>query len=219
MNMHERIMAGKLFTDMCEGMPEERSEAKKRMIAFNATTPDSIDERMRIQKEMLHEDSGESWIEPPFYFCYGRHIILGEGTYVNFNCNFVDDGMITVGKNVLFGPAVTIATVGHPIRPDMREYMYTDPVTIGDNVWIGENVTICPGVTIGENSVIGAGSVVVKDIPANVIAVGNPCRVLREIGEKDQEYYYRDRKIDPEDLKEEAELREGRTEKAASTPR
>jgi len=207
MNMHERIMAGKLFTDMCEGLPQERDEAKKRMIAFNLTTPDTIEERLRIQKDMLHEDSGSVWIEPPFYFCYGRHIILGEGTYVNFNCNFVDDGMITVGRNVLFGPAVTIATVGHPIRPDMREYMYTDPVTIGDNVWIGENVTICPGVTIGENSVIGAGSVVVKDIPANVIAVGNPCRVLREIGQKDQEYYYRDRKIDPEDLKEEAELR------------
>ena len=209
MNMHERIMAGKLFTDMCEGMPQERDEAKKRMIAFNATTPDTLEERLRIQKEMLHESSGDAWIEPPFYFCYGRHIIMGEGTYVNFNCNFVDDGMITVGKNVLFGPAVTIATVGHPIRPDMREYMYTDPVTICDNVWIGENVTICPGVTIGENSVIGAGSVVVKDIPANVIAVGNPCRVLREIGEKDMEYYYRDRKIDPDDLKEEAELRKG----------
>ncbi|MBR3017467.1 MAG: galactoside O-acetyltransferase [Clostridia bacterium] len=209
MNMHERIMAGKLFTDMCEGMPQERDEAKKRMIAFNSTTPDTLEERLRIQKEMLHPSSGEAWIEPPFYFCYGRHIIMGEGTYVNFNCNFVDDGMITVGKNVLFGPAVTIATVGYPIRPDMREYMYTDPVTIGDNVWIGENVTICPGVTIGENSVIGAGSVVVKDIPANVIAVGNPCRVLREIGEKDMEYYYRDRKIDPEDLKEEAELRKG----------
>ncbi len=209
MNMHERIMAGKLFTDMCEGLPEERDEAKKRMIAFNLTTPDTLDERLRIQKEMLHEKSGEAWIEPPFYFCYGRHIILGEGTYVNFNCNFVDDGMITVGKNVMFGPAVTIATVGHPLRPDMREYMYTDPVTICDNVWIGENVTICPGVTIGENSVIGAGSVVVKNIPANVVAVGNPCRVLREIGEKDMEYYYRDRKIDPEDLKEEAELRKG----------
>ena len=207
MNMHERIMAGKLFTDMCEGLPEERDEAKKRMIAFNLTTPDTLEERLCIQKEMLHESSGEAWIEPPFYFCYGRHIILGEGTYVNFNCNFVDDGMITVGKNVLFGPAVTIATVGHPIRPDMREYMYTDPVTICDNVWIGENVTICPGVTIGENSVIGAGSVVVKNIPANVIAVGNPCRVLREIGEKDMEYYYRDRRIVPADLKEEAELR------------
>ena len=209
MNMHERIMAGKLFTDMCEGLPEERDGAKKRMIAFNLTTPDTLDERLRIQKEMLHEKSGEAWIEPPFYFCYGRHIILGEGTYVNFNCNFVDDGMITVGKNVMFGPAVTIATVGHPLRPDMREYMYTDPVTICDNVWIGENVTICPGVTIGENSVIGAGSVVVKNIPANVVAVGNPCRVLREIGEKDMEYYYRDRKIDSEDLKEEAELRKG----------
>lgn len=207
MNMHERILAGKLFTDMCEGLPQERDDAKRRMIAFNKTTPDSIDERLRIQKEMLNEASGDAWIEPPFYFCYGRHITLGEGTYVNFNCNFVDDGLITVGKNVLFGPAVTIATVGHPIRPDMREYMYTDPVTIDDNVWIGENVTICPGVHIGENSVIGAGSVVVKDIPTNVIAVGNPCRVLREISEKDMKFYYRDRIIDPEDLKEEAELR------------
>ena len=101
-------------------------------------------------------------------------------------------------------PAVDENGVAFPQRD-----MHTDPVTIGDNVWIGENVTICPGVTIGENSVIDAGSVVVKDIPANVIAVGNPCRVLREIGEKDMEYYYRDRKIDPEDLKEEAELRKG----------
>ena len=208
MNMHERIMNGKLFTDMCEGMPQERDDAKRRMIRFNATTPDTIEERMKIAKEMLHEDSSENiWIEPPFYFCYGRHIVIGDGTYINFNCNFVDDGMIKVGKNCLFGPAVTIATVGHPIRPDMREYMYVDHVTIEDNVWIGENVTICPGVTIGENSVIGAGSVVVKDIPANSIAVGNPCKVLREIGEKDQEYYYRDRKIDKDDLAEEARLR------------
>ena len=209
MTMHERIMNGKLFTDMCEGLPQERSDAKKRMIAFNQTTPDELEERFSIQKDMLHESSGDAWIEPPFYFCYGRHIILGEGTYLNFNCNFVDDGMINVGKNVLFGPAVTIATVGHPIRPDMREYMYTDPVTIRDNVWIGENVTICPGVTIGENSVIGAGSVVTKDIPANVVAVGNPCRVLREINERDQEYYYRDRRIDPQDLAEESKLRKG----------
>ena len=207
MNMHERIMAGKLFTDMCEGMPKERNQAKRRMIAFNATTPDTLEERFRIQKEMLNENSGEVWIEPPFYFCYGRHITLGEGTYVNFNCNFVDDGLITVGKNVMFGPAVTIATVGHPIRPDLRELMYTAHVTICDNVWIGENVTICPGVTIGENSVIGAGAVVTKDIPANCIAVGNPARVLREINEQDMEYYYKDRKIDPDDLAEEQALR------------
>lgn len=166
MNMHERIMAGRLFTDKCEGMPEERNQAKRRMIAFNATTPDTLEERFRIQKEMLNENSGQAWIEPPFYFCYGRHITLGEGTYVNFNCNFVDDGLITVGKNVMFGPAVTIATVGHPIRPDLREFMYTDHVTICDNVWIGENVTICPGITIGENSVIGAVPLVSAGAPA-----------------------------------------------------
>ena len=208
MNMHERIMAGKLFTDMCEGMPEERNEAKRRMIAFNATGPDDIPERKRIQKEMLNEASGDAWIEPPIYFCYGKHITVGAGTYINFNCNFVDDGKITIGKYVMFGPGVSIATVGHPIRPDMRGLMYTDHVTIEDNVWIGENVTICPGVTIGENSVIGAGAVVTKDIPANCIAVGNPARVLREINEHDMEYYYKDRKIDPEDLAEEMSLRE-----------
>lgn len=202
-------MSGKLFTDMCEGLPKERDDAKKRMIAFNATTPDQIDERMRIVKEMLHEESGDVWIEPPLYFCYGKHIILGEGTYINFNCNFVDDGMIRIGKRCVIGPAVTIATVGHPIRPDMREYMYTDPVTIGDDVWLGAGVIICPGVTVGNGCVIGAGSVVVRDIPDNCVAVGNPCRVIRPIGERDQQHYYRDRKIDAADLAQEAKLREG----------
>ena len=206
MNMHERIMSGKLFTDMCEGLPEERDEAKRKMIAFNATTPDEIEKRTEIQKSMLNEKSGYAWIEPPFFFCYGTHIILGEGCYVNFNCNFVDDGMIEVGAGTMFGPAVTIATVGHPLRPDMRGYMYTDPVKIGENCWIGENATICPGVTIGDNAVIGAGAVVTKDIPANCVAVGNPARVLREFDEHDQKYYYKDRLIDPEDLAEEAAL-------------
>ncbi len=207
MNMHERIMSGKLFTDMCEGMPEERDQAKQFMIAFNATTPDTLEERFRIQKELLNKKNGSAWIEPPIYFCYGKHITLGEGTYVNFNCNFVDDGLITVGKKVMFGPAVTIATVGHPIRPDLRGLMYTDHVTICDNVWIGENVTICPGVTIGENSAIGAGAVVTRDIPENSIALGNPARVLREINERDMEYYYNDRKIEQDDLAEEQALR------------
>ena len=107
----------------------------------------------------------------------------------------------------MFGPAVTIATVGHPINPKMREYMYTDPVTIGNDCWIGGNVTICPGVTIGDNTVIGTGSVVTKDIPANCVAAGNPCRVIREINESDEKYYYKDRPILAEDLAEEAELR------------
>lgn len=123
------------------------------------------------------------WVEPPFYCCYGTNITIGEGSYLNFNCNFVDDGKIIIGKKVMFGPAVTIATVGHPVNPKMREYMYTDPVTIEDNCWIGAGTTICPGVHIGENSVIGAGSVVVHDIPANSVAAGNPCKVIREIGE------------------------------------
>ena len=206
MTMKERIMSGLLFTDYCEGMPAERVQAKKRMKAFNETDTEQTKERMKLMKEIFGEPV-EAWIEPPFYFCYGRHISVGRGTYINFNCNFVDDGLITIGEKVMFGPAVTIATVGHPINPDMREYMYTDHVRICDNCWIGANVTICPGVTIGENTVIGAGSVVTKDIPANCIAVGNPCRVVRTINENDEMYYYKNRRIDPEDLKEEAELR------------
>lgn len=206
MNMHERIMSGKLFTDMCEGMPEERLQAKKLMKQFNDLEPDDFEKRVSLMEEMLGEGK-ECWIEPPLYFCYGKHIKIGEGSYINVNCNFIDDGMITIGKKVMFGPAVTIATVGHPINPDMREYMYTAPVTISDNCWIGAGVTICPGVTIGENSVIGAGSVVIHDIPANSIAVGNPCRVIRGINEHDKEYYYKDRKTTKRDLEEEAALR------------
>lgn len=124
------------------------------------------------------------------------------------NCNFIDDGLIEIGDRVMFGPGVTIATVGHPINPQLREYMYTDPVKIGKNCWIGANVTICPGVTIGDNSVIGAGSVVLQDIPENSVAGGNPCRVLRPISEKDMKYYYKDREIDEKDLQEERNLRE-----------
>lgn len=206
MTMHERIMSGMLFTDMCEGMPKERLQAKKLMKKFNDSEPDDFAGREELLKEILKEGEG-AWIEPPFYFCYGKHISIGKDSYLNVNCNFIDDGEIIIGKKVMFGPAVTIATVGHPIDPDLRGYMYTAPVRIGDNVWIGANVTICPSVTIGENSVIGAGSVVIHDIPANCIAVGNPCKVVREIDERDKEFYYKDRKIDAEDLKEEARLR------------
>lgn len=206
MTMRERIHSGKLFTDYCEGLPEDRTEAKRRMKALNETGPDDLERRRELLTEIFGQETN-AWIEPPFYFCYGRNISIGEGSYLNFNCNFVDDGKITIGKKVMFGPAVTIATVGHPIHPDMREYMYTDPVTIGDNCWIGGNVTICPGVTIGKNSVIGAGSVVIHDIPENSVAVGNPCRVIRQINEQDEKYYYKDRVIDKEDLEEERKLR------------
>ena len=207
MNMHERIMNGYLFTDMCEGMPKERTEAKVKMTAFNASSPTDPEARAKMLEDMLGLGK-EIWVEPPFYFCYGTHIYIGKGSYLNFNCNFVDDGKITIGEAVMFGPSVTIATVGHPIRPDLRGYMYTAPVVIEDNCWIGGGAVICPGVTIGKNSVIGAGSVVTQDIPANSVAVGNPCRVLRPIGPEDQEFYFRDRRIDPDDLAEEARLRE-----------
>lgn len=206
MTMRERIASVKLFTDYCEGLPEDRSNAKRRMMAFNTIGPDNLEERVRLMNEIFGKET-KAWIEPPFYFCYGTNIEIGEGTYLNFNCNFVDDTKIIIGKNVLFGPAVTIATVGHPINPNYREYMYADPVKVGDNCWIGAGSIICPGVTIGENSVIGAGSVVTKDIPANSVAVGNPCKVLRTINEHDLKYYYKDREITQEDLDEEASLR------------
>lgn len=206
MTMRERIASGKLFTDYVEGLPEDRANAKRRMIAFNATGPDTLQERFKLINEIFGKET-KAWIEPPFYFCYGTNIELGESTYINFNCNFVDDTKIIIGNRVMFGPAVTIATVGHPINPNYREYMYAEPVIIEDNCWIGAGSIICPGVTIGENSVIGAGSVVTKDIPANSVAVGNPCRVLRTINEQDMKYYYKDREITQEDLDEEARLR------------
>lgn len=206
MTMRERIADGKLFTDYCEGLPEDRVHCKKRMIAFNNTSPEDRDERVAAMRELFGKRT-DAWIEPPFYCCYGYNISIGEGSYLNFNCNFVDDGKITIGKSMMFGPAVTIATLGHPIDSELRGYMYTDPVNIGDNCWIGTGVTICPGVSIGENTVIGAGSVVINDIPVNCVAVGNPCKVIREIGECDKKYYYKDREITEEDLEEERKSR------------
>ena len=127
---------------------------------------------------------------------------MGNNVYGNFYLTVVDDGNIYIGDNVMFGPNVTIATANHPILPELREkgLQYNKDVHIGKNVWIGAGVVIVPGITIGNDSVIGAGSVVVKDIPANVVAVGNPCRVLREISQHDREYFYRNERIDWENL-------------------
>lgn len=209
MTMRERMANGQLFTDHCEGLPEDRVNAKKRMIAFNQTSPVEVELRTQLQTEIFGRET-KVWIEPPFYFCYGTHIEIGDGSYINFNCNFVDDTSIVIGKKVLFGPGVTIATTSHPIHPDYRDYMYAKPVYIEDNCWIGAGAIIGPGVTIGKNSVIGAGSVVTKDIPADSVAVGNPCRVIREITEQDRKYYDKDKEITAEDLAEEAQLRGGK---------
>ncbi len=209
MTMRERMEKGLLFTDMCEGLPRRRAAAKNLMKAYNETDHEDMEGRQKLISQMIDAE-GSVCIEPPFYFIYGKNIHLGDGTFINMNCSFIDDGKISVGKNVLFGPGVTVVTVGHPVNPEMREYMYTDPVTIEDNAWIGAAVTICPGVTIGRNAVVGAGSVVTRDIPADSVAVGNPCRVTRQIGERDREYYYKDRKISEKDLEAEARLRENK---------
>lgn len=206
MTMRERIESGKLFTDYCEGLPEARTKCKMNLTEFNSTLSNNPSARYDAMTKLFGKNT-KAWIEPPFYCCYGVNITIGEGSYLNFNCNFIDDGKIIIGEKVMFGPAVNIATVGHPINPNMREYMYTVPVIIEDNCWIGAGVTICPGVTIGKNSVIGAGSVVVHDIPADSVAVGNPCKVTRKIDENDKKFYYKDRKITKEDLEEEQKLR------------
>lgn len=170
---------------------------------YNATRPLEGEKRERLLKEMFAEFGQGSYIEPPLHSNWGgKNTHFGKFVYANFNLTLVDDAQIYVGDYTMIGPNVVIATASHPIDPELRQRVtqYNLDVHIGKNVWIGAGALILPGVTIGDNSVIGAGSVVNKDIPANVVAVGNPCRVLREIGEKDRKYYYKDREIDWENL-------------------
>jgi galactoside O-acetyltransferase len=199
--MRERIQNGKLFSDECEGLPKERKAAKRRMRAYNRSSGAGLGllHRFVLMKRIFGKKTW-AWIEPPFYFCYGRHIKMGDYCYVNVNCSFIDDGTIEIGDHTEFGPNVVIATVGHPIDPAHRPLMYVRKVTIGKNVWIGASCTILPGVSIGDNSVIGAGSVVTKDIPANVVAYGSPCKVIRPIGEEDKKQYRPGCLISEEDL-------------------
>lgn len=154
-----------------------------------------------LLKTLFGKTGERLWIEQPFHCDYGWNIELGEHFYANYNLTILDVGKVTIGKNVMCAPNVAIYTAGHPVHPQSRSsgYEYGIPVTIGDNVWIGGNAVILPGVTIGSNAVIGAGSVVTRDIPDNVIAAGNPCRVIREITEADRDYYFRDRKFDVAD--------------------
>ncbi|MCI2068921.1 MAG: sugar O-acetyltransferase [Bacilli bacterium] len=199
--MHERMKSGKLFSDECEGLPKERKDAKRRMRAYNKTSGAGLGliRRFKLMKQIFGQRTF-AWIEPPFYFCYGRHIKMGSYVYVNVNCSFIDDGEIEIGDMTEFGPNVSVITVGHPLDPEHRSLMYTEKVTIGKNVWVGAGVTILPGVTIGDNSVIGAGSVVTKDIPANVVAYGSPCKAIRPLSEEDKKVYRHGKKIDEDDL-------------------
>ena len=167
---------------------------------FNNTRPSQMKKRNEILKSLLAQVGENCYVEPPLHANWGKNTHFGNNVYANFNLTLVDDTDIFVGDNVMFGPNVTLATAGHPINPDLRikAAQFNIPITIGNNVWLGAGVVVMPGVNIGDNSVIGAGSVVTKDIPANVVAVGNPCRVMREINERDKKYYYKDRIIDIE---------------------
>ena len=162
------------------------------------TRPLEQQKRIEMLREMFAEFGDGCYIEPPLHANWGgHHVHFGKNVYANFNLTLVDDTHIYVGDNTLFGPNVVIATAGHPILPELREqaYQYNAAVHIGKNCWIGAGAIIVPGITIGNNVVVGAGSVVTKDLPDNVVAVGNPCRVLREISDHDKEYFFKDRKI------------------------
>lgn len=198
MGIRERMQNGQIYTDLGEGLPEERLYGKELVYDYNLTRPSEEEKRNEILKRLFGHVGKNIWIEPPLRVAYGNRTYIGDNFYANFNLVLVDDINIFIGNNVMFAPNVTISTTGHPIHPNLRKNgeQFSFPVKIEDNVWIGSGVVILPGVTIGENSVIGAGSVVTKDIPKNVVAVGNPCKVLRPITDRDRKYYYKDLKVD-----------------------
>ena len=200
--MYEKLHTGELYLPNDEELFAKQTEHLEKLYDYNHTRPSELEKRVKMLNEMFAEIGDGCYIEPPFFANWGgHHVHFGKNVYANFNLTLVDDTHIYVGDNTMFAPNVTVATAGHPILPELREnfYQYNMPVYIGKNCWIGAGAIIVPGVKIGNNVVIGAGSVVTRDIPDNVVAVGNPCRVMREIGEKDYEYYFKDCKI-PEDL-------------------
>ena len=199
MTMEERKAKGLLWTDTPEAMAAQ-VRARGLTYDFNHTRPEEKEKRMALLSEIFGSLGKDVWIEPPLTLAFGKTVTIGDNTYINSNLTLVDDYKITIGRGVLFAPNVTISTKGHPVHYKLRPHgeMYSFPVTIGDDVWIGSGVIIMPGVTIGDHSVIGAGSIVTKDIPADCIAVGNPCRVLREITDDDLIYYYKNRRVDEE---------------------
>lgn len=194
--MEQRKKEGKLFGDTPEWMLKGVI-AKTLVGRFNRSWSINIAKRMILEK-MIFASFGKSLIEPPIRVAVGKNITIGDFCYLNFNTVLLDDDKIVIEDNVMFGPNVTIVTSGHPIYPEYRAtgVMYSAPVTIKKGAWLCSGVTVLPGVTVGENSVIAAGSVVTKDIPANVVAMGTPCKPVREINENDKIYYYKDRKYE-----------------------
>ena len=201
MDIREKMKNGELYLPTDDELQREQLALLELLYDFNETRPGELEKRNKLLREMFAEIGDGCYIEPPLHANWaGKHVHFGNNVYCNFNLTLVDDTDIYVGSYTMIGPNVTIASAGHPILPELRlkAYQYNIPVHIGENCWIGAGVTVVPGVTIGNNSVIGAGSVVTSDIPENSVAVGCPCRVIRTIGERDREYYYKDKKIPPE---------------------
>lgn len=194
----ERMKDGRLYFCTDEEIANEQLKCLDLLYDYNQTRPTEQAKRRELLKVLLAEVGENCYIEPPLHANWGRNTHLGSNVYANFNLTLVDDTDVYIGDSVMIGPNVTIATAGHPIDPELRRKVaqFNIPVRIGNNVWIGAGAVILPGVTIGDDSVIGAGSIVTKDIPAGVVAVGNPCRVLRPISDRDREFYYKDRKVD-----------------------
>ena len=205
MTIKERMASVGLFTDDDAHYPNEAAElaqarqrGKTLCWEINRLDPRDIQKRAELLCQLFGRIGENFWLEPPVFVAYGSNVEIGNNVYVNFGLTLVDDYRITIGNDVLIAPNVTIAVTNHPLHPELRKRgeMYALPVTIGDNVWIGSGAVICPGVTVGECSTIGAGSVVTRDVPPFVFAAGNPCRVLRQITDRDREYYYRNMRAD-----------------------
>lgn len=199
--MREKMHTGELYPPDDAILAAEQTACLDRLYDYNRTRPTEGEKRTALLKEMFAEIGEGCYIEPPFHANWGgKHCHFGKNVYANFNLTCVDDTDIFIGDNTMFGPNVTVAVAGHPILPELRRqaYQYNAPVHIGENCWIGAGAVLLPGVTVGDHTVIGAGSVVTRDIPAGVVAVGNPCRVLRPIGEHDRVCYFRGKKLPPE---------------------
>jgi maltose O-acetyltransferase len=180
----DKMLAGDLYDPLDAQLTDERTKARLLLKELNDSREDQPEERSRILKQLI-PDAGEGlWLQPPFYCDYGSNIKVGEKVFFNFNCVVLDVAQVTIGSRTLFGPNVQLYTATHPMNHKERAsgVEYARPIVIGEDVWVGGSAVICPGVTIGDRTVIGAGSVVTKDIPADALAAGNPCRVIRSLG-------------------------------------
>lgn len=199
MDPMQKLHSCELYLPGDDAIMKEQTLCMEKLYDYNATRPLETEKREKMLKDMFAEIGEGCYIEPPLHANWGgHHVHFGKNIYANFNLTLVDDTHIYVGDYTMFGPNVTIATAGHPILPELREqgYQYNASIRIGKNCWIGAGVVIVPGITVGDNVVIGAGSVVTRDLPDNVVAVGNPCKILREVNDHDKEYYFKNRKID-----------------------